>query len=104
MSDKDELLLTIIARSIGRTIGNENFHARAKDILESIRTDNMTLPEPSRIKIADDIGEALWTSSKDRKLYKSWSDVPQNVRDVWRTSYDNFSEALVRVGFKIIPA
>lgn len=49
------------------------------------------------------IAEALWATSKDRPIYKSWSEVPQNVKDIWRVSYDNFSEALTRAGYIIVP-
>ena len=54
----DTLLLTIIARSIGRTIHTENFHARAQDVLDSIRSENLSPPQPSRIPPSPD-AEAL---------------------------------------------
>jgi hypothetical protein len=51
----------------------------------------------------NEVAAALWAQSKDKPLYKSWADVPQNVKDIWRASYDSFSSALTGAGYVIIP-
>lgn len=51
--DEDELL-TIIARSIGRTTGTANHHERAQDVLRSVREADLTLPTPTSIDAPDD--------------------------------------------------
>lgn len=43
----EEELLTIIARSIGRTTGETNYIQRARDVLRSVRDADMTLPTSS---------------------------------------------------------
>lgn len=50
----------------------------------------------------DEVAQALWAQSQDRKLYKTWADVPDNVRQVWRGSYEAFAGALSRAGFAIV--
>jgi hypothetical protein len=40
--------LTIVSRSIGRTMGMENHTARAKDVFKSLRENNQEVPQPTR--------------------------------------------------------
>jgi hypothetical protein len=49
----------------------------------------------------NEIAEALWSQSTDRKLYATWADVPANVKEVWRGSYDAFAGALNRAGYTV---
>ena len=43
----EELMLTIIARSIGRTVGVPNHMTRARDVLRSVKDADLTLPSRS---------------------------------------------------------
>lgn len=49
----------------------------------------------------DEIARLLWSTSKDKKLYKTWDDVPENVRAVWHGSFTLFEESLTRIGYEV---